>query len=503
MSPDPREPSQAPLPGRRAAMAVLLLANFMNLIDVTIVNVAVPSLQADLGASDSGIAWIIAAYIFTFALWLVPAGRMGDLYGRRRMFLIGVAIFTVASALCGLATSTEGLIAARVAQGLGGALMTPQTLALVPALFPPQERGAVFALFGVTAGLAAVAGPILGGVLIGADILGLGWRPIFLVNLPLGALAIWGALRLVPAVPGRPTLGVDFVGMALAGLAVLLALFPLIEGRNLGWPLWCLVLLAMAVPVAGLFALWQRRQAARGAPQLIPASLLRARSFLLGGGAAALFFSGVPGFFLVLALYLQVGHGLTPLQSGLTTTPFSVGPFSVGIFAASVLSSRLGARWPRRRIAAGAVLVAAAMLGLRELVLYGDAAITWWRYAVPLSVAGIGLGTAVSPLFQTALADVPPDAAGVASGAVQALQQVGSAFGVAIMGEIFFARLARSAGGAGAPLHADYAAALTQAMVYATVAFAAVAVLSAALPRLAANDPRLAARDPRLAAPGP
>ncbi len=489
MTDDRRASPVPPLPGRRLAMAVLLLANFMNLIDVTIVNVAIPSLQADLGASDSGIAWIVAAYIFTFALWLVPAGRMGDLYGRRRMFLIGVAVFTVASALCGLATSTETMIAARVAQGLGGALMTPQTLALVPALFPPQERGAVFALFGVTAGLAAVAGPILGGVLIGADILGLGWRPIFLVNLPLGALAIWGALRLVPPVPGRPTLGVDFAGMALAGLAVLLALFPLIEGRSLGWPVWCFVLLAAAVPVAALFVLWQRRQAAQGAPQLIPPALLGARSFLLGGGAAALFFSGVPGFFLVLALYLQVGHGLTPLQSGLTTTPFSV-----GIFAASLLSTRLGARWPRRRIALGAVLVAAAMLALRELVLAGGEAIDWWRYALPLAVAGIGLGTAVSPLFQTALADVPPDAAGVASGAVQALQQVGSAFGVAIMGELFFARLAASAGGAAGPLHADYAAALTQAMVYATVAFAAVAVLSAALPRLAERDPRLAAR---------
>jgi EmrB/QacA subfamily drug resistance transporter len=485
MTDDRREFPVPPLPGRRIAMAVLLLANFMNLIDVTIVNVAIPSLQTDLGASDSGIAWIVAAYIFTFALWLVPAGRMGDLYGRRRMFLIGVAVFTVASALCGLATSTETMIAARVAQGLGGALMTPQTLALVPALFPPQERGAVFALFGVTAGLAAVAGPILGGVLIGADILGLGWRPIFLVNLPLGALAVWGALRLVPPVPGRPTLGVDFAGMALAGLAVLLALFPLIEGRSLGWPLWCFVLLAAAAPVTGLFVAWQRRQNARGAPQLIPASLLGARSFLLGGGAAALFFSGVPGFFLVLALYLQVGHGLTPLQSGLTTTPFSV-----GIFAASVLSSRLGARWPRRRIALGAVLVAAAMLALRELVLAGGEAIDWWRYALPLAVAGIGLGTAVSPLFQTALADVPPDAAGVASGAVQALQQVGSAFGVAIMGELFFARLSQAA----PPAHADYAAALTQAMVYATLAFAAVAVLSAALPRLADRDPRLAAR---------
>ncbi len=249
-------PDDAPLPGRWIAMAALLVAGFMNLVDVTIVNVAIPSMQDAFAATDSQIEWVVAAYILTFALCLLPSGRLGDVIGRRRMFLLGVTVFTIGSALCGLAPSIGTLVGARVVQGIGGAMMTPQTLALVPALFPPRERGAVFALFGLSAGLAAVTGPLLGGFLIGADLGGLDWRPIFLVNIPVGVIAVLGALRFVPPIPGAAELRIDWLGVVLAGLGLMLVLFPLIEGRQLGWPIWCFAMMAAALPVLGAFLWW-------------------------------------------------------------------------------------------------------------------------------------------------------------------------------------------------------------------------------------------------------
>lgn len=461
-----------PLRGRWIAMAALLVAGFMNLIDVTIVNVAIPSLQDAFQASDSQIEWVVAAYILSFALFLLPAGRLGDVVGRRRMFVIGVSVFTIASALCGLAPGIGSLVAARVLQGLGGAMMTPQTLALVPALFPPRERGAAFALFGLSAGLASVAGPLLGGVLIGADIMGLDWRPIFLVNIPVGAVAVFGALRFVPKVPGDAALRLDLVGMALAGTGLMLMLFPLIEGRQLGWPVWIFAMMVAAIPTGAGFVAWQRRQARRGAPQLIPASLLANADYVTGSVLATLLFAGIPGFFLVFAIFLQVGYGLTPLESGITTMPFSL-----GVLGASVLSGRLGTRWPRERITAGAVLLVIGMTALRLMLPEAGGALSRAAFIVPLALSGLGLGAAVSPLFQTVLANVADRDTGAGSGALQSFQQVGGALGVAVMGQLFFGML-RGGGG--------YPEALTAALWFNAAAFVAVALLVWRLP-----EPRL------------
>lgn len=474
----PSGADDVPLPGRWLAMTTLLVAGFMNLIDVTIVNVALPSLQRAFGATSTQIEWVVAAYIFTFAVLLLPAGRMGDTYGRRQVFVAGVILFTFASALCGLAPSMGWLIAARVVQGAGGALMTPQTLALVPALFPPRERGGVFALFGLTAGLASVAGPVLGGVLIGADIYGLGWRPIFLVNIPIGILAVIATFRFVPKVPGAPSVGVDLVGMALAGTTLFMLLFPLIEGRQVGWPTWAFAMMAAAVPLGLAFVAWLARQARNGGPQVLPIGLLTQRSFMLGAGLAALLFSGIPGMFFTLALYFQNGYGLTPLQSGLTTVPFPA-----GVLLASLLSGRLGSRQLKWRITIGAAFLCLSTLILREVVLMTRDTIVWWQTALPLLMGGFGLGTAVSPLFQTVLSGVMGRDAGSASGAVQAFQQVGGSFGIAIMGELFFSRL--TAGGA--PDHMAFASALTNALIYATIAFGIIAVSARLLPKPAAE----------------
>lgn len=464
------------------AMAILLIAGFMNLIDVTIVNVALPSMQADFGARSAQIEWVVAAYIFVFALGLLPCGRLGDILGRRKMFLWGVAVFTLGSSLCGVAPSIDALVGARVLQAVGAAMMTPQTLAIVPALYAPEKRGAAYALFSLTASLAAVTGPLIGGTLIEADIWGLGWRPIFLVNVPVGIGAIIAALRYVPVVPGTHRLRNDYPGNLIAAAALFCVIFPLIEGREAGWPLWCFAMLATSVPLGVLFVLWQALQDRRGGPQLLPMALIRNGRFMVGSLMAMTLSSGIPGFFLVFAIYLQKGFGFSPLHSGMTTVPFSL-----GVLCASLLSGRLGARFQRRRITVGGVMMCIGILGLRLIVQGNEEAIQRLAMAPPLFFAGLGLGTTISPLFQTVLSNVPPQDSGSASGSIQAFQQVGGAFGVAVMGEIYFSRLgAMAAGGAGTgPSHA---AALLDASLYNAAAFFVVALMVWLLPRPGAAD---------------
>lgn len=460
---------------RWVAMSVLLAAAFMNLIDVSIVNVALPSLLRAFRATAAQIEWIVAAYILTFALLLLPAGRLGDILGRRRMFVAGLAVFTFGSALCGMAPGIGALLAARVLQATGGAVMMPQTLALVSVLFPPHERGKAFALFGLASGMASVTGPVLGGFLIGQDIWGLDWRPIFLVNIPVGLGAIVLALRLVPEVRGAHPLKLDIVGIGLAAAALLAVVFPLIEGREAGWPVWTFAMIAAAVPFALAFGLWEARQARLDRVQLLPVSLLADRGFVLGTALSTLLYSGIPGFFVVLAVFLQSGFGLDPLHSGMMTMPFSV-----GVMAASLSSGRLGGRWQRQRITAGAGFMALAMLTMRFVVLGTGDQVTWLSMMVPMFLGGFGLGTCISPIFQVVLAGVPQRDSGSASGALQAFQQVGGALGVAIIGQIFFAHLAGLGAG---PAHPAYIGAMAAALVYNSTAFIAIAVLIWLVPR--------------------
>lgn len=431
-------------PNRWVALAVLLLASFMNLIDVTIVNVAIPSMQEELGADASQIEWVIAAYVLAFALGLLPFGRLGDIVGRTHMFLIGVGLFTVASAACGLAPSIEWLIAARVLQGLAGAVMTPQVLAIATVTFPPEERGQSFSLFGLSAGLAAVAGPILGGLLIGANLhlnwfgsdISLDWRPIFLVNVPVGILAVVLGWFIIPRPPGHPGLKNDFVGILLFGASMVALVYPLIEGRSYGWPLWAWGMMAMSVVGLALFVLWERQMAASDRPQLLNFSLIRNSNFLLGALVTTIFASGIPGFFMVISILLQGGYGLTPLESGLTNTPFSV-----GVLVISIISGRFGSNFLRTRLAVSGGLLAAGMLWIHFVILNIGPTFDHWTFLPPLFLAGLGLGLGFSALFQTVLSSVPPRDAGAGSGALQAFQQVGGAIGVALIGEIFFTSL--------------------------------------------------------------
>lgn len=465
-------------PRRWIAMSVLLIANFMNLIDVTIVNVALPSLQEGLGASPEQIEWVIAAFVLAFALGLLPFGRLGDIVGRTRMFLIGVTLFTIASAFCGLAPSIEWLIAARVLQGFAGAVMTPQVLAIATVTFPPEERGFAFSLFGLSAGLAAVCGPIIGGILIGADLWGLDWRPIFLVNVPVGILAVVAGWFLIARTPGHPDLKNDYVGIGLFSLAAFAVVFPLVEGRALGWPAWIWAMLAASLVFAALFVLWERRRALDGQPQLLNWTLISNGNFLLGVLIVTVFSSGIPAFFMVISLLLQAGFDFTPLASGLTNTPFSV-----GVLVASLIAGRLGSTYLRARVAAGAGLLVVG-LGYLHFVIAGltDTIDQWW-FLPPLFVAGIGLGLGFSGLFQSVLAGVPSRDAGAGAGSLQALQQVGAAVGVALVGQIFFSTLTGQFATGHTP-HQAFVDATTAATWFQITSFALVVVLVPFLKRL-------------------
>jgi EmrB/QacA subfamily drug resistance transporter len=458
-------------PRRWFALGILLLAGFMNLVDVSIVNVALPRMQSGMGATSAQIEWVAAAYVLAFALGLLPFGRLGDRIGRKPMFLAGVTGFTLFSLLCGVAPTMNSLIVARVLQGFSSAAMMPQVLALAQVMFPPKERALAFSLFGLSAGLASVAGPLTGGLLIEGDLFGLDWRPIFLVNIPIGLFTVAAAMIAVPATRPHPGLKNDWGGMVIAGLSVFLLVFPLIEGHTYDWPAWTFAMIAVALLGFIAFFFHERRQENRGAGELLPVALMKNGSFLLGSAMTIIFFSGVSGFFLVLAVFLQNGFGFSPLESGLTTTPFPL-----GVLVASIASGRLGTRWPRQRIAVGALSLVAGMTILRFVVSGTGDAVDHWNLVVPLALCGFGLGVGISPMFQTVLSTVPPRDAGSGSGALQSFQQIGSAVGIAINGQIFFSTLSGAFAGGSLP-HPAFINSLEAAVLYEILAFLAVAGL--------------------------
>ncbi|MER6378845.1 MFS transporter [Streptomyces sp. NPDC001250] len=431
----PPTDSPAPYRWRWAALFVILAAEVMDLLDAVVTNIAGPSMRADLGGGASTLQWLAAAYTLSMAVGLVTGGRLGDIHGRRRMFLVGAAGFTLGSLLCALSVSPEMLIGARVVQGLFGAVMLPQGLGMIKEMFPPEESQKAFGMFGPVMGLSAVCGPILAGWLVDADYFGTGWRMIFLINLPLGAAAFLGALRFLPRGRSGPRPRLDIPGMFLVSLAALLIIFPLVQGREYDWPVWTFVMMGASVIVFAVFGRYESRRSGAGRDPLVVPSLFRKRGFSGGMTLGLVFFSTMQGFMLVFNLYTQIGLGYSPLKAGLVMVPWS-GGMIVGFGIAQGV-----ARFGRAVLQAGALVMAVGVFGVWLTLDQVGSGVGPWQLVPSLLVTGIGMGLLMAPFFDIVLASVESHETGSASGTMTAVQQLGGAFGVALLGTVFFGLL--------------------------------------------------------------
>ncbi|MEO6093845.1 MAG: MFS transporter [Novosphingobium sp.] len=416
------------------AFFTLVVALVLEIVDLTIVNTALPAIQADFGGGGAQAQWVVAGYSLSFAVLLILGGRLGDLFGCRAMFLLGVAGFTLASLLCGAATDADQLVAARVLQGAAGAIMGPQVMALIQVLYDPVERIGRLAWFGVIGGLAAIVGPILGGFLIAANLFGLGWRSIFLINGPIGVIAIFAGLMLLPrADPGRARPRIDGVGTIQFGLALALLLYPLIRGERLEWH-WSIPAYFAAAALLALTG-WRglKHRAGQGGAVIFDPLLMANRTFCLGLAVAVTFAAANTGFLFVFAYGLQRQLGYSPFQTGLIHMPFSAGV----MFGIAFIGRRFLAQFGKRVLVGGAVMMALS---------YG-AALAWivggssnFALLVPVLVAaGIGMGMLSGPIPPVTVARVERQHAGAASGILKTVQQAGSAIGVALAGSAYFA----------------------------------------------------------------
>jgi EmrB/QacA subfamily drug resistance transporter len=444
---------------RWAALFVILAGEVMDMLDALITNIAAPTIRAELGGSAATIQWLAAAYTLAMAVGLITGGRLGDLYGRRQMFLIGAAGFTLGSLLCGVAVSPGMLIGARAMQGLFGALMLPQGIGMIKQMFDAKEMGKAFALFGPVMGLSSVGGPVLAGWLIDADFFGTGWRMIFLINLPLGAAAVLAGLRFLPAGRAEQASRLDLTGAALASLGAGLLIYPLVQGREHDWPAWTFAMMAASLLVWGVFSWYEARKQRSGGDPLIVPSLFRKRGFTGGLVLGLVFFSGVAGLGLVLALFFQLGLGYSPLKAGLAQIPWSAG-IIIGFGIMQAVQ-----QFGRKLIHAGALIMAAGIIGLFGTLQYAGIDVTPWQLIPALAVTGLGMGLLMGPFFDTVLAGVEPEETGSAGGTLTAVQQLGSALGAAVLGTIFFGLL----GGHVAAAADDGASALRRDLAAASV----------------------------------
>jgi EmrB/QacA subfamily drug resistance transporter len=443
-----------------AVLAIVLTAVFMNLLDVSIVNVAIPSIQRDLNASFAQIQLVLAGYQLAFACLLITGGRLGDIFGRRRLFVLGMSLFTLASLACGLSGNPTLLVLARVVQGAGSGLMVPQVLSTIQVTIPPKDRGRAFGLFGATIGIATILGPLVGGALIALDLFGTDWRMIFLVNIPVGALSVAAALRLLPETKAPDAPRLDVPGAIVGTSGLFLVVFPLTEGRERGWPAWLIGMLVAAAPVLAAFVAMQRRKTRADKSPLVLMTLFGNRSFRVGLVVSLVFFAGVPAFFFTFGLYLQIGLGFSALHAGLTGFPFALGT-AIASSRSDALARHLGNNVLR---VGGGLLTLAMALNIAVVHHFGTD-ITSWDIAPSLLLSGLGLGFFVAPLTNLVLAGIHGREAGSASGVLTTGQQVGGALGVAVVGIFFFGLLSG---------HAPAAAADAGKRLPATVPTAAV-----------------------------
>lgn len=417
-------------------LLTVLGADIMDLLDSTIVNVGAPAIARDLHASGSQLQWVIAGYTLAMAVALITGGRLGDLYGHRRMFLLGIGAFTAFSALSSAATDPQMLIAARALQGLSAAVMLPQGLTMIRSVFPPAQAGAAMGIFGPAMGLAATLGPIVGGALVQANLFGSQWRSIFWVNVPVGLVSLVCAWRVIPRDkphgPDAPTL--DVAGMLMSGLGMLLLVYPLIQGRDKGWPAYMFVMMAASIPVFAAFWFQQRARQRRGRTPLVTPSLFTKRAFTGGLVLAMFFFAGMGALFLVLMLHIQLALGYTSLHAGLTGLPFSLGAAVGTGLAAAVLAPKFG----RKVLHAGVITMAAGIAGVAITVTQAGMSLTTWDLVPSYTICGIGMGLLIATYFTTVISAVDDAETGTAGGVLNAVQQLASSLGVALFGTLYF-----------------------------------------------------------------
>jgi len=479
----PPQPHPAPDPRRWIGLFAALTAPFLGVLDFFVVNLALPQIGEKLGATFAQQESVIAIYALSYAVFVVTGGRLGDTHGRRKVFLLGLAGFVFASLLCGIAPNPWFLIGARFLQGFAAALAFPQVLALVQVTFPEHERPKALAYFGLNVALASIAGQLLGGLLVHWNWFDLGWRVLFLINLPIGGIALWIAARTLPEARASNPPTLDLFGVAIATTGLALLLVPLIEGHQAGWPAWAIVMLIASVPVLWWFFREERRAAAHGKDPLIDLELFRLRTFRRGLAMIAMYFFGGGSLFLILSIYLQRGLGMETLDAALSFTGFAG-----ALLVSSLIASRLVARHRLKFLHGGFALVCA---GIAYLVIglgttrTGDA-----RAAITIGLAIYALGQGcVSPvMFSTVLSGVPLRSAGAASGVLSTFQQVSSMLGVAVIGLVFSTVLGKQTGAGGAQ-SASYAHAATWALSINLASMIAAALLAWRLPPAPATAP--------------
>ncbi|MEU9132194.1 MFS transporter [Kitasatospora sp. NPDC048540] len=471
----PAAGAQAPVAaaGSGPMLAVLLVALFMAQFDFFVVNVAAPAVSRDLHAGPVMLELIVGGYAFAYASGLITGGRLGDLYGYRRLYLAGMVAFAAASLLCGIAQEPWQLVAARLLQGFTAALMVPQVLATITATFPPERRPKALAWFGVAGGLGSLSANILGALMLDADLWGLGWRVIFLVNVLVAAVAVPLALRHLPVLAPPRRQRLDPLGALGVAAALALLLVPLSMGGNSGWPAWTWICMVLSLPVGALTLRWQWVLRERGGSPVLDLSLLRVRSYTSGVVAGAAFLAYFASFMFALSQFLQVGRGYSPLHAGLVVTSSAV------MFSASALVSfRIVPRYGLKVVVAGGLLTALGLLALVVQLAVSGADLPVAGIVIALMLAGAGNGAVLPQLIGASLVAVKPQQAGVGAGVLNTAQQFGSSAGVSIVGAVFYA-IAGPAVMTGGTSGASYARAMQSAALIDIALVAVVTVLMA------------------------
>jgi EmrB/QacA subfamily drug resistance transporter len=418
-------------PRRWLALPVLLTGAFLPILDFNVVNLALPAIRRDLGASSSEVQFVISAYAATYAVFLITGGRLGDLFGRRRMFLTGVVGFTIASVLCGIAWSPAILVAGRILQGLMATVMAPQVLASIRVLFPLAEQGRALGLYSATFGLANICGQVLGGVLVSSHPFGLAWQAIFLINVPIGLAAFTGGLFFLSDSRAERAQRLDIGGVVLLSLTLGFLVYPLVEGRESGWPSWIIAMLVASPLALMAFTGFEARLSTRGGDPLVALHLLRNGPFAIGLVMALAFYM-LSSFYLTFAVYLQSGLHASPLAAGLATLPFAVGYF-VSSLASSYIMQWLGVR----ALTSGFVL---QVLGF-GLVMLSAGKVLPQSLTIGLVCGGLGFGIVMPSVIKAVIGSIDQRHAGLASGIMISTFQIGAALGVAIIGGIFYSAL--------------------------------------------------------------